>query len=581
MSSARSARSRTLPLSAFHSEVGGGAPDVAAPDELPRGPVEGGGVAHPGSRGHAELLESNAAREPSAISTGGASSVSLDTFKSAVDLCLREFLGVGGACIGHCAPLACNLLRFTPRAPLPLPLPLPPVPPSTDVVEAARCIDELGAPEWHLHIVKRGVTLAMDRGGREREMIAVLLAALHARALLSSEQVCAGFSALVEGVDDLQLDIPSAPALLSHFLADAHLDGLLPLDALAKLDAAAPGDAARAVLADARRRLAGRVPLGGSQLDKRQVRAAVRRVLEEYLHSRDVAEVRRRLDELAVPADLQHQTVRAAIELGIERRDPERELVSRLLSSLHEEGPAYLSAAEAARGFEQLLERLDDLAIDNPRAPELLAAFLTRAVADEVLVLAFVGAAAPGVSETQLACLSAARAPLAASHFGERRRHVWGAATDGTLEALKRAIAALCDEYFVSGELAEAVRCVEELRSPNYHHELVKRLVGFSIVDGGPRELTLAVQLSARLSDKGLLHAEQLALGCSRLLEALPDMQLDRPRAPEVLADFLDQCCEGGHLQPRETWHTTATRLRIHGGRAVTPAEATEPAELH
>ena len=113
MSSARSARSRTLPLSAFHSEVGGGAPDVAAPDELPRGPVEGGGVAHPGSRGHAELLESNAAREPSAISTGGASSVSLDTFKSAVDLCLREFLGVGGACIGHCPPLACNLLRFT------------------------------------------------------------------------------------------------------------------------------------------------------------------------------------------------------------------------------------------------------------------------------------------------------------------------------------------------------------------------------------------------------------------------------------------------------------------------------------
>jgi hypothetical protein len=59
-------------------------------------------------------------------------------------------------------------------------LPLPPVPPSTDVVEAARCIDELGAPEWHLHIVKRGVTLAMDRGGREREMIAVLLAALPA-----------------------------------------------------------------------------------------------------------------------------------------------------------------------------------------------------------------------------------------------------------------------------------------------------------------------------------------------------------------------------------------------------------------
>ena len=40
-----------------------------------------------------------------------------------------------------------------------------------------------------------------------------------------------------------------------------------------------------------------------------------------------------------------------------------------------------------------------------------------------------------------------ARAPLAASHFGERRLHVWGAAADGSLDHLKKAVAALCDEY--------------------------------------------------------------------------------------------------------------------------------------
>ena len=41
-----------------------------------------------------------------------------------------------------------------------------------------------------------------------------------------------GFVALLESLDDLTIDIPTAPALLSHFLADSHLDGILPLEAL-------------------------------------------------------------------------------------------------------------------------------------------------------------------------------------------------------------------------------------------------------------------------------------------------------------------------------------------------------------
>ena len=43
----------------------------------------------------------------------------------------------------------------------------------------------------------------------------------------------------------------------------------------------------------------------------------------------------------------------------------------------------------------------------------------------------------------QLETLTQARAPLVASHFGERRRHVWGAAADGSVANLKREVAAL------------------------------------------------------------------------------------------------------------------------------------------
>ena len=217
---------------------------------------------------------------------------------------------------------------------------------------------------------------------------------------------------------------------------------------------------------------------------------------------------------------------RAAIELALERRDLERELISQLLSALY---ATEISMAEIVRGFEHLLARVDDLAIDNPQASEHLAAFMTRrvlgaasnpfaalrhdallssplpalaaprtrpsltsshpapsspprlacppavlplshpvpppsstclprrAVADEILPPAFVTSPPTEGLTTplQLDTLTKARAPLAASHFGERRYHVWGSAADGTLEHLKKAVKALCDEYLVSGELEE------------------------------------------------------------------------------------------------------------------------------
>ena len=118
---------------------------------------------------------------------------------------------------------------------------------------------------------------------------------------------------------------------------------------------------------------------------------------------------------------MQYELVRAAIELGLERGNQERELVSRLLSELHED---WLPASDVSRGFEALLARVDDLALDNPRAVEHLAAFMTRAVADEVLPPAWVTSAPPEKLTTpaQLAVISSARAPLCPTHGRSVRR---------------------------------------------------------------------------------------------------------------------------------------------------------------
>jgi len=334
--------------------------------------------------------------------------------------------------------------------------------------------------------------------------------------------------------------------------------------------------AAAAVLVEVSARLLGRVPTGGAELRK-----SIRSVVAEYLASHDKEEVRRCLDELVVPSALQHEIVRAAIEMGIDRKDGERELISQLLSYLYD----VIAPAQIARGFETLIGRVDDLAMDNPQVSSLLAAFLVRAVADDVLPPSFVRSLPPESLTTalQLATLTQARAQLSAAHFGDKRRKVWGAAADADIGTLKHSVRELVREYLVGGDVAEAVRCITELEAPSFLHEVVKRLVVMSLDHSAP-EQQLARQLLAHLHTQDVLSPEQHALGCKRLVEALPDMRLDNPKADGVLADLLEASCQIGALTPEPPWSEAVRLLRSDGCddnavlAAVTAAD--EPAAI-
>ena len=182
-----------LSLQDFHQkiEVSGASPP--AEDALPRGPsgLSGGD----GTATRKWIAEWGGRAEELPTDPSGPSSVAVRNeteFKHALDLSLQEFLSAG------------------------------------DLGEAVRCVAELAAPQFHLHVVKRGVVLAMDKSDREREMVAVLFASLHARGVLSTAQTVAGFRALLDQIGDLTLDCPGAPELLAHYIADAVLDSLVP-----------------------------------------------------------------------------------------------------------------------------------------------------------------------------------------------------------------------------------------------------------------------------------------------------------------------------------------------------------------
>ena len=94
-------------------------------------------------------------------------------------------------------------------------------------------------------------------------------------------------------------------------------------------------------------------------------------------------------------------------------------------------------------------------------------------------------------------------------------------------------------------EVGEAVRCVRELEAPSYHHEVVKRAVSASIVDGGPREFELCLQLTKQLCE--VRTAAAAAAAAAQTVRALTLTLAPQTPPPPQHAPTL-------FLPPRRKW---------------------------
>jgi programmed cell death protein 4 len=101
----------------------------------------------------------------------------------------------------------------------------------------------------------------------------------------------------------------------------------------------------------------------------------------------------------------------------------------------------------------------------------------------------------------------------------------------------------------MSRELDEAARCVRELNAPHFHHELVKRGVTHAMESTDPKEaLDAMAALFGFLVKNAIISEYQVAKGLARLKKLLPDLTLDVPTAPLLLADFEVMAGEMGSL---------------------------------
>ena len=100
----------------------------------------------------------------------------------------------------------------------------------------------------------------------------------------------------------------------------------------------------------------------------------------------------------------------------------------------------------------------------------------------------------------------------------------------------------LLQEFVVSGELEEAVRCLRELEVPHFHHELVYEAILLAVEDMGEKKQDSISQLLRSLCSSAIVSVDQLKNGFVRIYTELDDIVLDTPLAYQNLERFVTKC---------------------------------------
>ncbi|EFJ42803.1 hypothetical protein VOLCADRAFT_107054 [Volvox carteri f. nagariensis] len=473
-----------------------------------------------------------------------------------------------------------------------------------DLGEASRRLRELGLPFFHHELVKQALVAALDNPSHVDPVVA-LLARLSSSGEVSCSQLAKGLRRVADNLADAVLDNPAAGERFAQLVAAARtakvFDDLEPEDmgtnaALAVFGTPAAADGASgpsstcasngggggAVASSSGGASAGGVvvamPPGVAAF-----KAASLAALREYFDSQDAEEVAARLVALEEPG-LHPLFVKAAVSLALDRKDRERELVSKLLVALV---PEVISPEALAGGFTRLLAAADDLVLDVPDAVHLLSLFLGRVVVDELLPPAFLTQVLPSLDADGLgvAVVRSAGIMLAARHGFERLVNCWhGGALE--LGAVRQAIRAAIEEYGTSGDVAEVARCLRELGASSFSHEAVVAAVelAFSRYHGKATTTTQApgangsaqpqpkeehesdagaapsdgsleaaagpvVELLTALAGQGVLSATQLTTGIERVRAALSEEVMDYgPSSQQVLNWITERGLREGWL---------------------------------
>lgn len=396
---------------------------------------------------------------------------------------------------------------------------------NSDVDLASSELRELGSSEYHPYFIKRLVSMAMDRHDKEKEMASVLLSALYSD-VISSTQIKQGFFMLLESADDLAVDILDTVEILALFIARAVVDDILPPAFVTRAKKSLPESSKGYLVLQTAEKSYLSAPHHAELVERRwggtthvtveEVKKRISDLLKEYAENGDTSEACRCIRQLGV-AFFHHEVVKRALVLAMEMRAADQ-LILKLLKEASEEG--LISSSQMVKGFARLRDSLDDLALDIPSAKSLFDSLVDRAVSDSWLDASFVTSGDTMTERDDVAKL---------------RRY-------------KEEIVTIIHEYFLSDDIPELIRSLEDLGLPEYNPIFLKKLITLAM-DRKNREKEMASVLLSALHIE-IFSTQDIVDGFVLLLESAEDTALDILDASNELALFLARAVIDDVLAP-------------------------------
>ncbi|KAL6331644.1 hypothetical protein AAG906_011584 [Vitis piasezkii] len=112
---------------------------------------------------------------------------------------------------------------------------------------------------------------------------------------------------------------------------------------------------------------------------------------------------------------------------------------------------------------------------------------------------------------------------------------------------LRRKTVSLLEEYFGVRILDEALQCVEELKSPAYHPEVVKEAISLAL-EKSPPCVDPVAKLLEFLFSKKVLTTMDIGTGCLMYGSMLDDIGIDLPKAPNSFGEVIGNLVLAGAL---------------------------------
>jgi len=270
----------------------------------------------------------------------------------------------------------------------------------------------------------------------------------------------------------------------------------------------------------------------------RGVKDYIKEIVREYFTSTEVEEMIQSIHEIPTPF-YQYEATKILVSTAFDRDNKCREQASKIIGT-----PNCLRPTSVKRGFEILLERLDDLKQDVPDATGLLACFIARAISDEAIPPSFIQEIHfeewSATTSVQL-CLQKVQHLVNMKYSAQRLARVWGPGRGRTVQELKESIKVFIKEFFTNRDLNAFVESIEDLNEPNFHHDIIKQCVQIAVDMSGQDYTDILPELFRQLVNKNIISAHQLRLGIHRLVTNIDIYKLDAPLLPAIVDGLQDQ----------------------------------------